>query len=86
MKRALDLLRLRLALRALEDVRRSELHPIVLAEAHMTAALVADTGCPLLLFPCLFEERVAAALEREALETKLYWGRLLGGPLALTPG
>jgi hypothetical protein len=76
MSMTLDLLKRSLSLRHLDETLQTELHTLVLHEAAAAECLAARTPYPLLLFPCLFEERVAAALERERTETKRYWRRM----------
>jgi hypothetical protein len=69
-------LKWRLLLRQLDMIQQSELHVLVLHEAQVAAAMAAKTPYPHLLFPCLFEERVAGALERERCESNHYWHRM----------
>ena len=71
-----ELLRLQLLLRQLDKVENSDLHALVIREAKVATELARGTPFPWLLFPCLFEERVDAALQREALVATLYWGGL----------
>jgi hypothetical protein len=72
----LDNLKWRLLLRQLDSIQKTELHVLVLHEAEVAAAMVADTPYPKLFFPCLFEERVAGAVERERRESNHYWRRM----------
>jgi hypothetical protein len=71
-----ELHRLRLLLKQLDKVENSDLHALVIREAKVATELASATAFPWLLFPCLFEERVEAALQREALVATLYWGGL----------
>ena len=68
-----ELLRLRLLLKQLDKVENSDLHALVIREAKVATELARGTPFPWLLFPCLFEERVNTALQREALVATLYW-------------
>ena len=68
-----ELLRFRLLLKQLDKVENSELHALVIREAKVAAELARATAFAWLVFPCLFEERVNAALQREALIATLYW-------------
>jgi len=73
---SLDHLKWRLLLRRLETVPNAEWHPAVMCQADAAAGLARQTAFPLLLFPCLFEERAGVALEQARLQTSLYWRRL----------
>ncbi len=73
MEANLEVLKLRLLLGRLEQVSKANLHAHIIREAHLSSALARATGYPLLLFPCLFEERATAALDQgEQLEDR-YW-------------
>lgn len=71
-----ELLKLRLVLRHLDEVEGSELHGLVLKEAHTAAEQARATPYPCLVFPSLLQERVREALERHARKTRLYWAGL----------
>jgi hypothetical protein len=73
MESTFELLRWRLLLKRLDKIENSELHALVIREAKVATELAGATAFPWLLFPCLFEERVDAALEREARVATLYW-------------
>jgi hypothetical protein len=87
MQLTLELLRLRLLLKQLDEVENSDLHALVIREARLSTELARATVFPWLVFPCLFEERVNAAIQREALVATLYW-RGLNAPerFAARPG
>ena len=72
---ALTLLKMRLMLQALDQVPYSELHVTIMLEAKLACAQAASIGFPMLLFPCLFAERVEQALELEAERRSRYWQR-----------
>jgi hypothetical protein len=55
-------LRQRLILRQLNEILETERHFLIIASAARAERLATRTGFPLLLFPCLFEEQVAAVL------------------------
>lgn len=76
MKWTFELLRWRLLLLRLDALQGSELHSLAIREAQVAAILAGETGFPGLVFPCLFEERVAAALARQAREVNRYWREL----------
>ena len=68
----LALLKNRLLLRVLDETSNTNLHEAIILEAGESAALARMTPYPLLLFPCLFEERTGVAME--------LWGRRVGRP------
>ena len=68
----------RLLLRRLDEVPNTEAHTLVIREADVAARLAGRTPFPWLLFPCLFEERVSAALEQARRQDRLYWHPPLG--------
>jgi hypothetical protein len=70
---SLRLVKLRLLLEALDQVPDSELHALIIQEAEVACANAAHTAFPALFFPCLFAERVRAALEAEARRKREYW-------------
>jgi hypothetical protein len=84
MQGTFELLRLRLLLKQLDKVENSDLHTLVIREAKVATELARATAFPWLLFPCLFEERVHAALQGEALVATRYW-RGLNAPERLAP-
>ena len=69
----LRLVKMRSLLQALDQVPDSELHALIIQEAEAACAKAAETAFPALFFPCLFAERVRAALEAEALRKREYW-------------
>ncbi len=85
MESTFELLRWRLLLRRLDSIQSSELHALVIREAHRAAVLASATSFPWLLFPCLFEERVDAALTRHARDAELYWKDLYSPASAAAP-
>jgi hypothetical protein len=73
MEDSLKLLKMRLLLQTLDQVPDSERHALLIQEAGTAAAKAASTPFPVLVFPCLFEERVVAALEFEESRRRRYW-------------
>ena len=73
MDSALEVLKLRLLLQRLDEVSNVNLHARVIREAELAAAAARREGYPLLLFPCLFEEQVHAALKQEQRWGAQYW-------------
>jgi hypothetical protein len=78
------LLKLRLVLAELNTIPDSALHALVMREAQTASQLARNTASPLLIFPCLFEERVGAAIEHEQRSFGNYW-RDFGVPAQLAP-
>lgn len=70
------LLKLKLLLQALDRVPDSELHALVIQQAELASRQAAATTFPSLVFPCLFEERTAQALQLEHCRRRDYWYRL----------
>ena len=66
-------LKQRLLLERLKATPGSETHALVMLEANEAAALAWVSSYPLLIFPCLFEERAIAASERARRQARLYW-------------
>ena len=83
MDSAFDVLKLRLLLERLDDVASVTLHAQVIHEAGVAAALARSAGYPLLLFPCLFEERTQSALNAEQHRRAQYWHTLSLGRVNL---
>ena len=81
MDSAFDVLKLRLLLERLDEVASVSLHARVIHEAGVAAALARSAGYPMLLFPCLFEERTQAALNEEQLRRAKYWNSLRPEPI-----
>ena len=71
-----NLLKARMLLQKLDDVPDSGLHPLIIQEAETASADARSTRFPLLVFPCLFEERVRRALESDTRRLGLYWRAL----------
>ena len=66
----------RLLLRVLDETPNTEFHATIMREARESANVAGMTEFPLLLFPCLFEERTSAA--RELLQRRATaWERVL---------
>lgn len=76
MKNSLTLLKLRLLLRALDLVPNSELHALVIQQAHVASAHAQSTSFPELVLPCLFEELLSAALRMQEERERVYWRRM----------
>ncbi len=68
--------RQRLLLERLNATPDSETHALVMGEANEAALLAWCSDYPLLIFPCLFEERAAAAAEQARREARRYWALL----------
>lgn len=71
-----EVLKYRLLLRRLDEIPNSESHPAIIEEANTAAILAGLTTFPLLVFPCLFEERARAAWERDRRQHHIYWRAL----------
>jgi len=69
-------LKQRLLLQWLNDVPDSATHALIIRQANEAAFLAWLTSYPLLTFPCLFEERAAAATEQVRCQARLYWRSL----------
>jgi len=69
----LAVLKQRLLLERLNATPGSETHALIMLEANEAAALAWVSSYPLLIFPCLFEERATAATERARRQARLYW-------------
>src|SRR5258706_4551719 len=80
-----ELMKHRLLLRRLDELPKAEGHALIMREAEEAAALARRTAYPLLVFPCLFEERSRAVADRMGREEQRYW---LGFQprMALPPG
>jgi hypothetical protein len=66
-------LKQRLLLERLNATPGSETHALIILEANEAAALAWVSSYPLLTFPCLFEEKAAAATERARRQARVYW-------------
>ena len=73
MKNSFTLLKLRLMLKALDVVPNSELHALVIQQAHVASAHAQSTSFPELVLPCLFEEMLSDALRMQAERERMYW-------------
>jgi len=67
------LLKQRLLLLRLGEVANPECHAAIMLEAEVAAELACQTPFPLLVFPCLFEERAGAAMEQARQWALHYW-------------
>jgi hypothetical protein len=74
--RWLEVLKHRVLLRYLDQAFLHESHAVLIREADEAVILAWLTGVPLLVFPCLFEERAAVAFERQRLQLRNYWRAL----------
>ena len=54
-------------------------HARIIQEARVARALASQTPFPLLVFPCLFQERAAAALEDWRRQERLFWNATKSG-------
>jgi hypothetical protein len=68
------ILKQRLLLRRLNETPESETHALIMRQADEAAFLACLTQYPLLTFPCLFEERAAAATEQARRQARLWGG------------
>ena len=84
MKDSLRVLKIRLLLRALDQVPNSEWHSLVIQEVQAACAQAEGTQFPELLLPCLLQERVDLAIASAERREKGYWGRLALDQPALT--
>jgi hypothetical protein len=76
MKDSFTLLKLRLLLKALDLVPNSELHTLVIQQAHVASTHAQSTPFPELVLPCLFEELVSSALRMQEERERIYWRRI----------
>lgn len=67
------ILKQRLLLGRLNETPESETHALIMRQADEAAFLACLTIYLLLTFPCLFEERAAAATEQARRQARLYW-------------
>ena len=65
-----------LQMQRLNETAESEIHALIMRQADEAAFLAWLTLYPLLTFPCLFEERAAAATEQARRRARLYWNGL----------
>lgn len=70
---AFALLKQRLLLQFLDAVDDHASHHLIINEANVTARLALGTGLPLLLYPCLFQERAADSLSIDRRRSSAYW-------------
>jgi hypothetical protein len=70
------ILKQRLLLQRLNEVPDATTHALVIRQANEAALLAWLTQYPLLTFPCLFEERAAAATAQARRQGRLYWNGL----------
>jgi len=71
-----SILKQRLLLERLNATPESETHALIMRQANEAALLAWLSSYPLLTFPCLFEERAAAAAEQAHRQARLYWNGL----------
>jgi hypothetical protein len=70
------LLKQQLLLERLNQTPESELHALIMRQANEAAFLAWLSAYPLLAFPCLFEERAAAAAEQARRQAHQFWDSL----------
>ena len=70
------ILKQRLLLQRLNEAPDSATHALIIRQANEASFLAWLTSYPLLTFPCLFEERAAAATEQARRQARLYWNGL----------
>jgi hypothetical protein len=71
--RRFEVLMHQLLLRRLDEFPAPEAHARIIQEARAAQALACKTPFPMLVFPCLFEERARAASERHRQQERLFW-------------
>jgi hypothetical protein len=76
----LALLKQRLLLKRLNETPESETHALIIRQADEAALLAWISSYPLLVFPCLFEERAAASTQQARIQSLSYWNGLEGQP------
>ena len=59
-------------LQRLNETADSELHALIIRQANEAASIAWLTSYPALIFPCLFEEKADAAVERARGEERNY--------------
>jgi hypothetical protein len=69
-------LKQRLLLEYLNQTPESETHALIMRQANEAALLAWLSSYPLLTFPCLFQERAAAATEQARRQARVYWNGL----------
>jgi hypothetical protein len=67
------LLKHRLLLERLNETPESETHALIIRQADEAAHMAWVSSYPMLVFPCLFEERAAAVTQHSRNETLSYW-------------
>jgi uncharacterized membrane protein YidH (DUF202 family) len=67
------ILKQRLLLQRLDEMPDSATHALIIRQANEAAFLAWLTSYPLLAFPCLFEERAAAAMDQARRQACRYW-------------
>jgi hypothetical protein len=67
------LLKQRLLLERLNATPESETHALIIRQADEAALMAWVSSYPLLLFPCLFEERAAGVTRQARSEMLAYW-------------
>ena len=76
------ILKQQLLLQCLNKEPDSTTHALIMRQANEAAFLAWLTLYPLLTFPCLFEEKTAAATEQARRQARLYWNGLERQPPA----
>src|ERR1035437_5626714 len=74
------ILKQQLLLQCLNKEPDSTTHALIMRKANQAAFLAWLTLYPLLTFPCLFEEKTAAATEQARRQARLYWNGLAAQP------
>ena len=69
-------LKQRLLLERLNETPEAEIHILIMQQANEAAFRAWLSSYPLLTFPCLFEERAAAAAEQARRDAHRYWETL----------
>jgi hypothetical protein len=67
------ILKQQVLLRRLNETPESETHALIIQQANEAAFLACLTLYPMLILPCLFEERAAAATKQARRQARLYW-------------
>lgn len=71
--RRFEMLKQRLLLRRLNEAPEFETHALIMRQAEEASFLACLTSYPILIFPCLFEERATAATEQARHQAHRYW-------------
>ena len=79
----LEVLRVRLLLRRLDDTWNVEAHTLIIQASREALSLAGTTAYPLLIFPALFDELARSACDFDHRQTFNYWNNLRPGAFAV---